>query len=116
MATVSVDLRDLEPNIQEISLMIYPLQKVPRITLLRQIGNSLWKAKGERRDVNTIFLKLQIADSSGHIRNIHFPFDIGADTSVVVASEMVEELEFSDQDVSTIAMTIDSESSYNCKL
>lgn len=49
----------------------------------------------------------------GHIRNIHFPFDIGADTSVSVASEMVEELELSDQDVSTIAMTIDSEIRYH---
>jgi WNK lysine deficient protein kinase len=49
----------------------------------------------------------------GHIRNIHFPFDIGADTSFSVASEMVEELELTDQDVSTIAMTIDSEIRYH---
>ncbi|PNY17017.1 putative serine threonine-protein kinase WNK2-like protein, partial [Trifolium pratense] len=69
--------------------------------------------EGQRRDVNTIFLKLRIADSSGHIRNIHFPFDIGADTSFSVASEMVEELELTDQDVSTIAMTIDSEIRYH---
>lgn len=98
--------------------------------------------EGQRRDVNTIFLKLRIADSSGillvyffflskkesiyllfhgsdvqllagHIRNIHFPFDIEADTSISVASEMVEELELTDQDVSTIAMTIDSEIRYH---
>ena len=69
--------------------------------------------EGQRRDVNTIFLKLRIADSSGQIRNIHFPFDIGADTSISVASEMVEELELTDQDVSTIAMTIDSEIQYH---
>lgn len=69
--------------------------------------------EGQRRDVNTIFLKLRIADSSGHIRNIHFPFNIGADTSISVASEMVEELELTDQDVSTIAKTIDSEIQYH---
>ncbi|KAK7275092.1 hypothetical protein RIF29_16199 [Crotalaria pallida] len=34
----------------------------------------------------------------GYIRNIHFPFDIAADTSTSVASEMVEELELTDQD------------------
>ncbi|XP_075661888.1 putative serine/threonine-protein kinase WNK3 isoform X1 [Castanea sativa] len=65
--------------------------------------------QGQRRDVHTIFLKLRIADSSGHYRNIHFPFDIEADTAVAVASEMVEELDLSDQDVSTIAEMIDAE-------
>ncbi|KAL2346959.1 hypothetical protein Fmac_000959 [Flemingia macrophylla] len=69
--------------------------------------------EGQRRDNNTIFLKLRIADSSGHIRNIHFPFDIEADTSTAVASEMVEELELTDQDVTTIARMIDSEIQYH---
>lgn len=45
----------------------------------------------------------------GHVRNIHFPFDIEADTAIAVASEMVEELDLTDQDVSTIAEMIDSE-------
>ncbi|KAF5730894.1 serine/threonine-protein kinase WNK3 isoform X2 [Tripterygium wilfordii] len=65
--------------------------------------------QGQRKDLNTIFLKLRIADSTGHIRNIHFPFDIEADTALAVASEMVEELDLTDQDVSTIADMIDSE-------
>ncbi|KAI4343699.1 hypothetical protein L6164_011017 [Bauhinia variegata] len=65
--------------------------------------------EGQRRDLNTIFLKLRIADSLGHIRNIHFPFDIEEDTAIAVASEMVEELELTDQDVTTIAEIIDSE-------
>ncbi|KAI4336230.1 hypothetical protein L6164_014780 [Bauhinia variegata] len=69
--------------------------------------------EGQRRDVNTIFLKLRIADSSGHIRNIHFPFDIEEDTAIAVASEMVEELELTDQDVTTIAEMIDSEIRYH---
>ncbi|XP_048329934.1 probable serine/threonine-protein kinase WNK3 isoform X1 [Ziziphus jujuba] len=69
--------------------------------------------EGQRKDVNTIFLKLRIADSSGHVRNIHFPFDIEADTAIAVASEMVEELDLTDQDVSTIAEMIDSEIRYH---
>ncbi|KAM5571902.1 putative serine/threonine-protein kinase WNK3 [Rosa sericea] len=64
--------------------------------------------QGQRKD-DTIFLKLRIADSTGHFRNIHFPFDIGEDTAIAVASEMVQELDLTDQDVSTIAELIDSE-------
>ncbi|XP_039040165.1 probable serine/threonine-protein kinase WNK3 isoform X2 [Hibiscus syriacus] len=65
------------------------------------------KVQGQTRDLNTIFLKLRIADSTGHIRNIHFPFDIEADTAFAVASEMVEELDLTDQDVPTIAEMIE---------
>ncbi|KAJ8449058.1 hypothetical protein Cgig2_004113 [Carnegiea gigantea] len=65
--------------------------------------------EGERKDINTIFVKLRIPDSTGHVRNIHFPFDIEADTSIAVASEMVQELDLADQDVHTIADMIDSE-------
>ncbi|XWS60357.1 hypothetical protein CRYUN_Cryun07bG0028900 [Craigia yunnanensis] len=45
----------------------------------------------------------------GHFRNIHFPFDIEADTATAVASEMVEELDLTEQDVPTIAEMIESE-------
>ncbi|KAK1290085.1 putative serine/threonine-protein kinase WNK2 [Acorus calamus] len=65
--------------------------------------------QGQRKDSNTIFLKLRIADSSGHIHNIHFPFDIDADTAISVATEMVAELDLTDQDVTDIAAMIDSE-------
>ncbi|XP_022735844.1 probable serine/threonine-protein kinase WNK3 isoform X1 [Durio zibethinus] len=67
------------------------------------------KVQGQRKDLTTIFLKLRIVDSRGHIRNIHFPFDIEADTATAVASEMVEELDLTDQDVATIAEMIESE-------
>ncbi|TYJ20446.1 hypothetical protein E1A91_A09G265100v1, partial [Gossypium mustelinum] len=60
------------------------------------------------KDLNTIFLKLRIADSTGQVRNIHFPFDIEADTAIALASEMVEELDLTDQDVLTIATMIES--------
>ncbi|CAA2973610.1 probable serine threonine- kinase WNK3 isoform X2 [Olea europaea subsp. europaea] len=72
-------------------------------------GSLDFSVHGQRKDQNTIFLKLRIADSSGHIRNIHFPFDIEGDTSTAVASEMVEELDLTDHDVSVIAAMIDSE-------
>lgn len=45
----------------------------------------------------------------GHICNIHFPFNIEADTAIGVASEMVEELKLSNQDVTNIAEMIDFE-------
>lgn len=45
----------------------------------------------------------------GHIRNIHFPFDIDVETALGVASEMVEQLDLTDQDVSAIAKMIESE-------
>lgn len=68
-----------------------------------------FRVKGRRKDNNTIFLKLRIEDPTGHIRNIHFPFDIEADTATSVASEMVEELNLTDQDASAIAAMIESE-------
>ncbi|CAN6447322.1 unnamed protein product [Victoria cruziana] len=72
-------------------------------------GGRDFTVKGQRKDVNTIFLRLRIADSRGHVRNIHFPFDIEADTAISVASEMVTELDLTDQDVTTIAEMIDQE-------
>ncbi|XP_039063332.1 probable serine/threonine-protein kinase WNK3 [Hibiscus syriacus] len=67
------------------------------------------KVQGQRQNDNTIFLKLRISDSTGNIRTIQFPFDIEADTAVAVAGEMVEELDLTDQDVSTISEMIESE-------
>ncbi|KAK1565279.1 hypothetical protein Q3G72_023135 [Acer saccharum] len=72
-------------------------------------ANRDFTLQGQRSGINTIFLKLRIADSTGHIRNIHFPFDIEADTTIDVAREMVEELNLTDQDVSTISAMINSE-------
>lgn len=70
----------------------------------------LLTVEGQRKDLNTIFLKLRITDSKGQIRNIHFPFNIETDTSFSVAIEMVEELDLTDdQDISTIAKMIDAE-------
>lgn len=103
------------------------------------VGRSI-TVESQRKDLNTIFLKLRIADSTGfydkilishwiimvlliwhlssiqifypnagHAQNIHFPFDIEADTSISVATEMVVQLDLTDQDVTAIAEMIDAE-------
>ncbi|XP_020529424.1 probable serine/threonine-protein kinase WNK6 isoform X2 [Amborella trichopoda] len=80
-----------------------------------------FRLKGERNDQNTISLILRIADLSepkillllgksagkGRVRNIHFLFYLDSDTALSVASEMVEQLELSDQNVTLIAELID---------
>lgn len=45
----------------------------------------------------------------GRIRNIYFPFDIENDTALSVATEMVAELDLTDQDETNIADMIDGE-------
>ncbi|XP_077241348.1 putative serine/threonine-protein kinase WNK6 isoform X2 [Tasmannia lanceolata] len=63
--------------------------------------------KGERVDDNSLSLILRIADRNGRVRNIHFLFYLASDTALSVASEMVEQLELANQDVSFIAELID---------
>ncbi|KAL0341580.1 UNVERIFIED_CONTAM: putative serine/threonine-protein kinase WNK2 [Sesamum calycinum] len=70
-------------------------EKPPEDSVLE--GGLDFMVQGQRKDHNTIFLKLRIADSSE------------VDTSTNVASEMVEELDLTDHDVSVIAAMIDSE-------
>ncbi|KAH9303217.1 hypothetical protein KI387_014800, partial [Taxus chinensis] len=65
--------------------------------------------KGKKKDDESIFLRLRIADKEGRIRNIYFPFDVEGDTAMSVASEMVAELDLADQDVTKIAAMIDEE-------
>ncbi|XP_068647310.1 probable serine/threonine-protein kinase WNK9 [Aristolochia californica] len=65
--------------------------------------------KGKRRDDDHIFLRLRIADKEGRVRNIYFPFDVQTDTALSVATEMVAELDITDQDVTGIADMIDGE-------
>ncbi|KAI4356136.1 hypothetical protein L6164_000183 [Bauhinia variegata] len=58
---------------------------------------------------DTVFLKVQISDRKGHIRNIYFPFDIVNDTAIAVALEMVKELEIRDLEPFEIAEKIEEE-------
>ncbi|KAL2496866.1 Serine/threonine-protein kinase WNK1 [Forsythia ovata] len=65
--------------------------------------------KGKRKEDGNVFLRLRISDKEGRIRNIYFPFDIETDTALSVATEMVAELDITDQDVTKIADMIDEE-------
>ncbi|KAK4376134.1 hypothetical protein RND71_006811 [Anisodus tanguticus] len=58
---------------------------------------------------DTIFLKVQISDKEGDVRNVYFPFDILTDTPTEVANEMVKELEITDWKPCEIANMIDGE-------
>ncbi|KAJ0786528.1 putative non-specific serine/threonine protein kinase [Helianthus annuus] len=52
-------------------------------------------------------LTLRIADFSGSVRNIHFPFYLDSDTAHIIAQEMVEQLDLLHEDVAVIAELID---------
>ncbi|KAL9236157.1 hypothetical protein vseg_010858 [Gypsophila vaccaria] len=58
---------------------------------------------------NTLFLKVQISDKNGGVRNVHFPFDIVKDTAIDVATEMVKELDITDWEPQEIAEMIEEE-------
>ncbi|XP_028768290.1 probable serine/threonine-protein kinase WNK5 [Neltuma alba] len=58
---------------------------------------------------DTVFLKVQISDKTGHVRNIYFPFDTINDTAMDVAVEMVRELEINDLEPLDIAQMIEEE-------
>ncbi|CAN8268174.1 unnamed protein product [Cochlearia groenlandica] len=58
---------------------------------------------------HTIYLQVQISDGEGHMRNIHFPFNILSDTPLEVALEMVKDLEINDWDPLEIASMIENE-------
>ncbi|XP_010551179.1 PREDICTED: probable serine/threonine-protein kinase WNK6 [Tarenaya hassleriana] len=63
--------------------------------------------KGEENDEHSVSLILRIVDETGRVRNIHFMFYRDGDTASKVSSEMVEQLELTDQNVTFIAELID---------
>nr|GMD87112.1 probable serine/threonine-protein kinase WNK9 [Ipomoea batatas] len=65
--------------------------------------------QGQMKEDNGIFLRLRISDKEGRVRNIYFPFNLESDTALSVATEMVAELDITDQDVTKIADMIDGE-------
>lgn len=68
-----------------------------------------FRIKGRKQDDKKVLVRIRIASSAGEVRIIQFDFDVDADTAMAVASEMVAELDLSDQDVTTIADMIDAE-------
>ncbi|KAM0024077.1 putative protein kinase WNK-NRBP family [Helianthus debilis subsp. tardiflorus] len=65
------------------------------------------RLKGEKNEDNSVMLTLRIADLSGSVRNIHFPFYLDSDTAHIIAQEMVEQLDLLHEDVAVIAELID---------
>ncbi|KAI7730000.1 hypothetical protein M8C21_029886 [Ambrosia artemisiifolia] len=65
------------------------------------------RLKGEKNEDNSVMLTLRIADFSGSVRNIHFPFYLDSDTAHIIAQEMVEQLDLLHEDVAVIAELID---------
>ncbi|KAA0062593.1 putative serine/threonine-protein kinase WNK9 isoform X1 [Cucumis melo var. makuwa] len=74
-----------------------------------QLENLDKNIKGKIREDGSIVLRLRITDKEGLIRNIYFPFDTKNDTALTVATEMIAELDITDQDVIKIAEKIDGE-------
>lgn len=91
-----------------------PTNKLPNMSDARSPKQGLkrnrdFKIKCKKQDDKRILVRIQITSSRGGVRYIQFDFDLEADTAMCVASEMVTELDLSDQDVTTIAEMIDSE-------
>ncbi|EOA40094.1 hypothetical protein CARUB_v10008787mg [Capsella rubella] len=77
------------------------------IEVRRAKRGNFFVLKGEENDENSVSLILRIVDENGRVRNIHFLFFQEGDTASNVSSEMVEQLELTDQNVKFIAELID---------
>ncbi|KAJ0727746.1 putative protein kinase WNK-NRBP family [Helianthus annuus] len=80
---------------------------LPSLELQRVNERNDIRLKGEMNEDNTVTLTLRIADFSGGVRNIDFPFSLDDDTSNTIAQEMVEQLDLLHEDVIIIAELID---------
>uniref|UniRef100_A0A6N2JXC6 non-specific serine/threonine protein kinase n=1 Tax=Salix viminalis TaxID=40686 RepID=A0A6N2JXC6_SALVM len=67
-----------------------------------------FRLRGVKNNDNTVSLTLRIADPCGRARNIHFTFYLDSDTVVLIAEEMVEQLDLFTEDVAVIAELIDN--------
>eukprot|EP00257_Ricinus_communis_P023426 XP_015583406.1 probable serine/threonine-protein kinase WNK7 isoform X2 [Ricinus communis] len=78
------------------------------VEVRRAKKGNIFFLKGEKHDENSVSLILRIADQNGsRVRNIHFLFYLDGDTALLVSSEMVEQLELEDQNITFIAELID---------
>ncbi|KAA8529920.1 hypothetical protein F0562_034476 [Nyssa sinensis] len=66
------------------------------------------RLRGQKNGENSISLSLRIADLCGLVRNVQFMFSLDTDSASSVASEMVEQLNFSNEDAALVAELIDS--------
>ncbi|XP_054783535.1 probable serine/threonine-protein kinase WNK6 isoform X2 [Prosopis cineraria] len=103
---------DIDPDYKQISVSTYAESNCgspqsPVLELQRTSKENEFKLKGTKNDDKSASLTLRIANSSGRVKNIHFLFYLDSDTAVSVASEMVEQLELAEHDVTLIAELID---------
>lgn len=100
---------EFEPlNFQKVDSVSIDVEHVSTIEFQRHNGKQEFILRGEKYDNMSISLTLRISDFCGRVRNIHFMFYLDADTAISIASEMVEQLHLSSEDVSFIAELIDS--------
>ncbi|GMH28481.1 hypothetical protein Nepgr_030324 [Nepenthes gracilis] len=97
----NLDHKDLKFGASETGLFTYVKEEY--------LTNVVISIMGKRRGDGDVFLRLRIADKEGRVRNIYFLFDIETDTAVSVATEMVAELDITDEDATKIAEMIDRE-------
>ncbi|XP_052210490.1 serine/threonine-protein kinase WNK8-like isoform X2 [Diospyros lotus] len=76
--------------------------------LRRSNGENEFKIQGRKNHEDSVSFNLRIASSCGKVKNIHFIFYLKVDTTFSIASEMVEELDLSNQDLTLIGELIDS--------
>ncbi|XP_026402062.1 serine/threonine-protein kinase WNK8-like isoform X1 [Papaver somniferum] len=82
--------------------------QLPGLEFKRTNKENEFRLKGEKNDAdNSIEFTLRIADPLGRARTIGFVFFLDSDTVRSIASEMVENLKLSYQDVAFIAEFID---------
>ncbi|MED6143360.1 Serine/threonine-protein kinase wnk4 [Stylosanthes scabra] len=93
-------------GIQNYSLVNSEIEK---LQLSDALPRTEMKIIGKLNPDDTIFLKVQLSDKDGSVRNVYFPFDIVSDTPIDVATEMVKELEIGDWEPFEIANMIDGE-------
>eukprot|EP00250_Pteridium_aquilinum_P012100 c20511_g1_i1 orf=455-3232(+) len=68
-----------------------------------------FRIKVKKQDEKKVIVRLRMTSSRGGVRYIQFDFELETDTAASVASEMVTELDLSNQDSITIAGMIDTE-------
>ncbi|KAL0048928.1 hypothetical protein WJX82_002575 [Trebouxia sp. C0006] len=98
----------------QISPPLSPVHSSPA-TVIAAGGDRQFKVKGQLHnradgdEDDKLNLRLRICQPLGPARTVEFDFDMGADTAMSVASEMVEDLSLSHDDAKAIAAAIKQE-------
>ncbi|KAL6550520.1 hypothetical protein OROMI_021008 [Orobanche minor] len=103
---------DVEPSSRMLSgstcCVSMTSNSMPTLELHRCNGRNEFALKGENFDGRSIDLTLRVADSSGRVRYVYFPFYLDSDTALSIASEMLESIDLWRDDVVLISELINS--------